>query len=793
MKKKEIKEKIVLGVFLDGLTVRIAECHLKKQSVYVSHLKEFQLKEPLIQHEIPSLSLNDIPAFGSEESSFSFSDSKDVESSLDDMDDFMGINDEDEFMPKKPAEQEPVQTESPAKEEGILPQYDLNSSKFFEISRFLSQFPINTSLISFVTSEERLFWSYIPFSSKKIKRDKVKKQTLSKEQKKDPSVQFDLLINKNKSAFSLVYEGPHDIIKILENVQPILSIKNINYYHAEPIEVCLINAVLTQYRFNSDEYVLLLYLSKDNKIAIILQDDNYIKSFPLIIQASDPDIIREAIVSKIMLEQDISQLNITQNVLICGDFSGKDDMTFFKESFKSNFISAFSFSTVNNYQNNIPVEFDVEIPEYIIPRYVPSIMLGYRALIHKNKRLHFINMLPQLIIDKQKIFKLSWHGILILILVFIMTIWTTYGTLKQKIELRRIQNENQEYEFELNQKKAFKNILMQYTSQVDNFEQNRKQITDLIQKKNQWGYIINKISQFTSNHSYFWISDIKATDISLDVSGVSFNRNNITAFSNILPEGSIKKITLAKIESEAVWTYEISFSYPDPALYNPLYNEIKIEIDTLIIKPVTVKEEPVVVQTEVKKEQAPVKEKKVTPAPKNTEKKIIPAKKEEPKKEPKKEVKKEVKKEEPKKEIKKEIKKEEPQKESQNDPSALYVEARIHVQNAQYQEAIHKFAKFMSENPDHRLIPMANFLTAESYFLSDRYHQAIPFYLKVLELKKVKQLESLYMLGNTYEKMNKTDKAIHYFEELVKRYPNSSLTKQAEENIKRLKGENNAE
>ena len=773
MKKKEKQDKIVLGIILDGLTVRVAECHFKKQSVYVNHLREFQLKEPLIQHETPDLVLNDITAFSSEDSGFSINDTKDVESSLDDIEDFMGINDDEDFFQKKPAEPEQAAQESFKRESDILPQYDLNSSKFFEISRFLAQFPLNTAYVSFITSEEKLFWSYIPYSSKKIKRDKIKKQTLSKEQKKDASVQFDLLINKNKSAYSLVYEGPHDIISILENVQPILNIKNINYLHAEPIESCLINAVLTQYRFNSEEYVLLLYLSKENKIAIIIQDDNYIKSFPLIIQATDPDIIREAVVSKIMLEQDISQLNITQNVLICGDYTGKEDMAFFKENFRSNFISSFSFSTANSYQNNMPIEFDVEIPEYIIPRFVPSIMLGYRALNVKNKRLHLINMLPQLIIDKQKIFKLSWHGIVILILVFVTTMWATYGSLKQKIELKRIQNENQQYEFELNQKKAFKNILMQYTSQVDLFEQNRKQIIDLIQFKNQWAYIIQKISSFTENHSYFWINDLSGNDQNIIVKGVSYNRNNISAFSNLFPQGSIKKINLSKIESEPVWDYEIMFAYPDPVLYNPLYSEIKVEIDSTKIFVQQKKNEPepeiteeVKTPVETKKEKKPEIEKpkkadlsKTTNKPQNKEDKV------------------------------KTVSDDHTYKQG----SALYVEARIHVQNEEYDEAIAKFNRFLKEYPEHRLVPMGNFLMAESYFLSAQYQKAIPYYQKVLELKKVKQLESLFMLGKTYDNINQKEKAIQYFEELISLYPKSLLTKESEEYVKRLKGESHAE
>ncbi|HPY97121.1 MAG TPA: tetratricopeptide repeat protein [Candidatus Cloacimonadota bacterium] len=768
------KEKTVLGLFLDGLTLRVAECQVQFESIYVKRLVDFELKQPLIEPEINELDISDIASINTEEDAgFSFSKPKDIEAEFEHIDDFMGLNDDDDFLgigsesnaPTPPAEDENFELDEITINEEIAPQYNLGSSVYFEISKFLNQFPLDTALVSFITTEDKLFWTYIPYSAKKIKKEKIKKQSLSKEQKKNPSVQFNLFVNNNKSAYSLVYEGQHDVINMFDNVQPILKIKNINYFHTEPLESTLINAALTQYKFEKDEYVLLLYLSKENKTALILQNDNYIKSIPLVIQASDPDIIREAIVSKIMLEQDISQLNITQNIIIFGDFISEEDIDFFILSFKSNYIDTFAFNKEYTIQNELPIEFNPEINKDIIPKYVPSIMLAYRAINAKSKRLHLLNLLPQQIIDKQKIFKLSWHGILIMIFVFLTTLWSTYDILQKKIEVKGLQAENQTYDVKINEKKAFQNILFEYSSQVDFFEQNRVSITGIIGKSNQWAHIISKFSSFVNNHSYFWIQEISGGELNLFVRGTSYNKGTIEAFSNILPKGNIRKINLTSIENEPVWTYEIGFEYPDPALYNPLFTELKVDIDTLAIREA---------MTKMKAETEPIKEEKKQSV------------------EPKKETKKE-KIEEKKADKQPETKQKNNEQSNYKEGSAIYTKARKNVQNNKYDQAIEGFTEFLAGYPKHRLVPMANFLMGESYFLSNRYLQALPYYQKVLELKKVKQVESLYQLGCCHQYLDDNNKAIEYFSELVRRYPKSYKTKEAKAKLGLLKGDTDEE
>lgn len=822
---KNKNEKIAIGIFLDGLNLKIAQvAQTEKHHFQVLKLREFKLPDHFISgpsnDNAFSSNLNSpINLSSPENNSISFNEPKDNDINLDSMEDFMGINDDgllaDSTSSHIEEEEDLVSHEDiPLPKEGQLVAQT-------EIAKFLSDFTFDQSKVSFTASEDKIFWTYLPYSNKKKSKSQYRKQLLSKEQTKDPTVQFDLLTNSDGSGYALIYQGQHEVINILESAKSVLNLKHFNYHHADPIEISLINALFAQYRFPEKQYVLLLYLSKEIKIAVITFDNNFVKSFPLIIQGSDYDIIREAIVSKIMLEQDISQLNITQNVLLAGEFTSEVDLDFFALHFKSDYIDVFSFDNPFIPPKGINISINEFVKEKNISSYLIPIALAIKSLDHKNKHFIHTNLLPPDILEKQKIFKLAWHGYVILGIIFASTLWTTSVVLSSNKKLNELEKENQQIEYEINQKKAFQNVLQTFNSQLAMFEDTRKKVTDVVKTNNQWNFIIQKITSFAENNGFFWLRSIQAGDENFTVIGLSSSRGTISAFSNLLPQGSINRINLIRIESEQVWEFEVNFHYPDPTLYDPLFSEIKV--DTLAIR--------LAIEKNHRIEQTIINEQVSSEAQSKTN---IPETKPEVKKEIKKETVKEqvppkvdktkkeqkpardlstdqnkktavekpltpitVKKETKKTEIKNDKAKEEQkvsapqtkpvQHENTVYDGKTYTKARKLYLEGKYKESLDLFEKFTSGNPDHKLIPLSWYLMGESYFGLHDYQKALIYFEKASQYPN-KKAESLLMAGNCYKLLNQNEKAIQTWEQLMNECSSSPLTKTAEKKLQRVKG-----
>ncbi len=802
------KEKLSIGLFLDGQNLKIAQVRLiDKYKFEIMKLREFKLPDHVMIGSGETSINNNLNLTNPDNNSISFNEPKDSELNLDSMEDYMGINDEDTFSDIEPIKND-LRDAQAFKEELQIPQEGSMLAQG-EIAKFLSDFDFLHAKVSFTASEDKIFWTYLPFSNKKKSKSQYRKQLLSKEQTKDPSVQFDLLTNNDNSGYALIYQGQHEVINILESSKAILNIKYYNYHHADPIEISLINALYSQYKFPEKQYILLLYLSKEIKIAVITYDNNFVKSFPLIIQGSDYDIIREAIVSKIMLEQDISQINITQNVLLAGDFTSEVDLDFFALHFKSDYIDVFSFDNPFTPAKGVDITINEFVKEKNISSYLIPISVAVKSLVQKNKFFIPTNLLPRDILEKQKIFKLAWHGYLILVLIFITTLWVTSVVLSSNSKIKRLRLENQKIEFEINQKKAFQNLLQSFNIQLANFEDNRKKVIDVLKTQNQWHYIIQKVTSFSQNNPSIWLNSIKAQPDNFVVSAYTLTRSPITAFSNLFPQGSISRINLTKIETENVWEFDIVFNYPDPNFYDPLFSEIKV--DTLAIYAALEQQEKkiekVIIKEQIIHDKIPLTSKDIKTNSKseidklnennslNEKIKNVPVlksnvKKSETKLIPKQEIKKKT---ELSSETKVIPKKKKTQKEdstvindSKQQEESIYTKARKCYLAGEYQQSIDLFKQFVENNPDHYLIPLSWYLTGEAYFGLKDYNKAIQNFEKAVN-HSVKKPESLLMIGNCYRILKKDNDAIAAWERLIEECGNSSQKRIAELKLKKIK------
>jgi len=95
------------------------------------------------------------------------------------------------------------------------------------------------------------------------------------------------------------------------------------------------NLVRNNYNFSDEDYVLIIYIGVDTKFGILMKGSDFVKSFPLIVPDTDLENMRQIIYSKIMLEQDTSNVNITSNIILAGEMAKDDDVEYFSSRINS--------------------------------------------------------------------------------------------------------------------------------------------------------------------------------------------------------------------------------------------------------------------------------------------------------------------------------------------------------------------------------------------------------------------------------------------------------------------------
>ncbi|MDP8226953.1 MAG: tetratricopeptide repeat protein, partial [Candidatus Celaenobacter polaris] len=564
-------------------------------------------------------------------------------------------------------------------------------------------------------------------------RSKINKQLrneiLTREDLKNKNFTFDFIINKDNSLLAFVERGRNNILRALQEINPLISKKRLFYSYIEPAEISLMNIVRDNYNFSDEDYVLIIYISIDTKFGIVMRGNDFVRSFPIIVPETDIGHMRQVIYSKIILEQDTSNVNITSNIILAGEMAKDDDVKYFR----SRINSGANISRITLDKLHIPQAKEQDFAPERIADYCIPIALAWKSLEGRNKNFYSCNLLPSKIIENQKSFKISWHGFIIMAVIFYVAFSATSKNLNVSKEIIRLNRENGQVMIELTKNRPIVAKLKQVKAEIAALQSNLKKIDNLVEDKNQWYYILNVISNSFKEHKISWLTSLNSQEETFKVSGFTTRKRNVIPFSNLFPNGNIVKVTENTIQNVSIWQYDIIFGYPDP-----------LEV------------------AKQKKEGEPgiefIKDKEQLRSPQVQIEKIKPA----------------------------EEKQEKPVTKTQtasNNDKIRYHQITDLYFSGYYQQAYDEYSEFLTDFPDSKYTHNASYLMGECLYQMDDINQAILIFKKLIEQKGLKTPDALMMLGNAYAKNQNISQAKIYWNRVIAEYPNDRLAPIAKNKI----------
>ena len=705
------KERHAFGIFKDGLKVKIAQLTLRNGIVSIQSLEETTLSSALFAKEMEDNGEMLLPIEQQEDeiSIPEISENEDDAFSIPEISDFDSIDDFED-----------------SSKSDMLPGLQ-------ELQNFLQEFPLERGKISFNANADQI--SYFQFDSSygtKNLHNRLLKELLSKEDIKAKNYSFDYILNPDKSGLAYVHTGKFRLFDALEEINQILSKKRYYYSYVDTNEVTLINIVNNNYDFSEDDYILILYIGFDYKIGIILKNGMYFKTFPIIVPETDKVSMREIIYSKVLLEQDISDIPITKNILLAGDNTSDEDLKYFRSASQE----GDNINRIAHRCLTIQGELEDEITPEKIARYAIPIELAYKTLDikKKNKKFNKTNLLPNKIIEGQKHFKIVWHGFLVLAAIFYFAFAGTVKSLELKRDIIDYQNKNNQVEQEFIKNKELVDRLNEIKVKLNTLKENMIKVGSITGNKNQWNYILDVFSRSLRKNRLSWLSDITSDGNGFTIDGYTTNRHAIIVFSELFPESTITYISKDNDEDEdfIIWKFRISSNYPD---YKMVRDANEIEI---------IPEEPV---QQVQIEQTKIEEVKVEEKPEEV---IIT-------------------------ETSEEISK------KYNAILSLYFAGKI-------DDTFDQFSEFVINYPQHKMTYNAKYLIGECLYHKNRYAEAKKIFEMTYELNGNKSPDALIMLGHCSYKENDPESAKQYWNTLIEKYPDNDLSKIAHIKIMDLEG-----
>jgi TolA-binding protein len=391
----------------------------------------------------------------------------------------------------------------------------------------------------------------------------------------------------------------------------------------------------------------------------------------------------------------------------------------------------------------------------------------------KHKDTCKFNLLSKKEADARKTFKVAWHGIFLLLLIFTAVLIGTTLNLQLRHKITTLSAQLAYDTQLLNSVRLFNNSVVALNNQISTINETHARSARIDSEKNSWAEILYRLSDFSNRNPLIWIEHVSMQNDRFSVRGRSYHRDRITTLAQLFQDGNITRINEGDIVGNTVWDFDINFKRPVgelpvdiPVPYHLIsfdnYREYidekqRMAIDTPTPTPVAT--EPIAIDDDSSENMPAVTEERSDVTPETiTDEEVTTG------------------------------------FAFINDPvdsATLFNLAQDSYLSNSFNDAIVLLDRYIHLFPEGAELAQVKYLLGEIHFIQNSFSRAIEFFNAVYNLRHDKVAEALFFMARSYELLNDIPNAIRFYTILADEFASSPLARTAQEHINIIRGGNN--
>jgi Tfp pilus assembly protein PilN len=448
-----------------------------------------------------------------------------------------------------------MEDKTPAKGEVQIDEFDNDYVANFQLQpseRMLASFDLQRGVIALNVYEDNILKDNFGATSKKDIDTFIKSKMTPKQVKAGDWQTSVVTIGEQKQNW--LHKGTNRLLDMLRDYQKTNHMQ-LFFQLADANDVALTDYFRVAYEQVLDKDTLLVYLGQEYRKAFLFRDGHWADTLKLQITQTIPE--PEVISSKLALAIDSAQLKEPELIVVCGDMANSDLVDYIKSQFPSAHVELLG------YQNLVISTQDTEsFDASILSQFTIPIALAYKALFPEDDRFTPSNFLPSRIIEGQKVFKIAWHGFIVLFLIFAWALIFTNLIMKETLLINQENLLKRDLDFRLEARRKEAIEIQKIRTELDAQEKNIQVLKDLLVNKNPWTETLNIANRVFSGQALSWLNNMKLEGEFLRLSGVTTKRAAIIEFANAFPGSQIRKVSNTKIRNTSVWAFELNSPLP---------------------------------------------------------------------------------------------------------------------------------------------------------------------------------------------------------------------------------------
>ena len=352
----------------------------------------------------------------------------------------------------------------------------------------------------------------------------------------------------NRDVLAVVRGTEFPLLNLIDKIRKQLGNKITKISFIEGAEISLVNLVKMNYRFEPDEITVIIFIGHEYSRLIFMVGNELHGISQLIGEGIDSYEISHTIFSRLLLELDNFNFRKMDNIILCGEAYESDTMSFLQEKFAQDVdVEYLNCSQVSN-----------SGADPVLSRFAISVGVAWRALEDDMDDIYKIDLLPKVVRERQKFFKLGLIGWTLLLMLPFLAFFFTTKTAEYSKQVKDQQNEIQSKQEELALLQEPKKELDELKTKLSGYENIFARLDSVLLGTKTWSYFLVKATRATQSIGGIWITEIRSSSADrIILTGYSLYRSRIPVFSNRLGKTVLNKVEVQEIRERTVYNFEL--------------------------------------------------------------------------------------------------------------------------------------------------------------------------------------------------------------------------------------------
>jgi hypothetical protein len=203
--------------------------------------------------------------------------------------------------------------------------------------------------------------------------------------------------------------------------------------------------------------------------------------------------------------------------------------------------------------SKLPAEQQDDISEYAV-----ALGVAWKFIDSSNKLLYATNLLPDDVREGQRVFKLSWHGYLLLAAIFGMTLLFTTQIQEKIQEIAERRSLLDVKNSQITENTTLMNSINTLQDELVRYNASMALYDSLVPGADKFSKAFSRLSNGVEDMNSIWVNEFVAlASGQVMINGFAVNRSRIPRLSALFDDAQLKEVLTEEIRNETVYHYKI--------------------------------------------------------------------------------------------------------------------------------------------------------------------------------------------------------------------------------------------